>query len=75
MVAQCFVHQRPERVTALIVSNAGAPDPRATVPLRVLVGVLRLLPWPLLQRSLAARLARTVESPPDQRGFWRAYCA
>jgi pimeloyl-ACP methyl ester carboxylesterase len=73
MVAQCLVHQYPDRVEGLILSHTGVPRPDRAARNRRLVTILRLLPIGLLRAVLRLSTRKSLADAPTKRAFWEAY--
>lgn len=73
MVAQCLVHQYPDRVDRLILSHTGVPRPDRAVKNRRLLAVLYLLPMGFLRAMLRLSTRKSMADAPMQRAFWEAY--
>ena len=73
MIAQCLVHQYPNRVDRLILSHTGVPRPDRAVKNRRFLAILRLLPMRLLRTMLRLSTRKSMAGAPMQRAFWEAY--
>lgn len=73
MVAQCLVRRYPQRVTALVLSHTGGPNPDRAAANRRFLTLLRWLPMGLLRFMLKGATRKSLQDAPEQIAFWEAY--
>ena len=73
MVAQYLVRRYPQRVTSLVLSHTGGPQPDRAATNRKFVALLRLLPMRVLRFMLKGATRKALQDAPEQIPFWEAY--
>lgn len=73
MLAQCFVRRHPDKVSRLILSHTGGPNPERAKKNKRFMSVLRWLPTGVLRVMLRLATRQSLQDAPAQRAFWEAY--
>jgi len=73
MVAQSFVRRYSNKVSRLILSHTGGPNPERAEKNKKLITVLRFLPMGMVRVMLRLATRKSLEDAPEQRVFWEAY--
>ncbi|HKS26463.1 MAG TPA: alpha/beta hydrolase [Pyrinomonadaceae bacterium] len=72
-LAQCMVREYPERVSHLILSHTGVPNPQRAKLSGLGMAVMRLLPISWFRAGLRWEISSLLSSAGDEKEFWRAY--
>lgn len=72
-VAQCFARRFPERISKLVLSHGGAPQPARAKRTERFVTLLPWLPLGLVRRVAALGASRLLPAASPDRDFWRSY--
>lgn len=72
-VAHHFAQRYPACVRSLILSNTGLPQRRRVISTGLLMGVVGLIPPPLLPRVLGWSMGAFLSTATGLEGFWRDY--
>ena len=73
VVAQCFVRRHPQRVTRMILSHTGAPNPKRVPWVRAALRILPWFPFGLLRSAMKVKLRRLLSGLPNEMQFWNEY--
>lgn len=72
-LAQCLVRKYPERVSRLILSHTGVPNPRRAQLNSFGMKVLRFIPIGLIRAALNWEVSRLLSAAGDEKRFWLVY--
>jgi pimeloyl-ACP methyl ester carboxylesterase len=72
-LAQCFVHQYPERVNKLILSNTSGNDGFSTMTVKIGLLSARILPMNFLKFANKKRIMELISPTDTERPFWEAF--
>jgi pimeloyl-ACP methyl ester carboxylesterase len=71
--AQCFVHQHPDTVKTLILSNTSTPDSMSQLVLRAAPILLPVYPMRIFQMGLQKSMMVLLKSSGAEYEFWKAF--